>query len=72
MDRLNAEEIGPIWAEHYPKHHHDVKSKMALCMILQDKSRHGIPYGDWSDKLHHVLTHFGISKHEYDEVEKER
>jgi hypothetical protein len=34
------------------------------------KARHGISYGDWSDKVHHVLVQFGMPKQEFEEVEK--
>jgi hypothetical protein len=31
---------------------------------------HGIGYGDWADKVHHVLVEFGIPIDQFEEVEK--
>jgi hypothetical protein len=73
METIEDHEIGPRWAEHYPKRKSHILSKalvITLCKILQNKARHGIGYGDWSDKVHHVLIEFGIPKQEFEEVEK--
>jgi hypothetical protein len=72
-DRIDDDEIGPMWAEHYPKHKSHVFSKalvIVLCKILRNKAQHGIAYGDWSDKCHHVLVQFGIPKEQFQEIEK--
>jgi len=40
---------------------------------VQDLAKQGTPrigYGDWYDKVHHVLIEFGIPKQEFEEVEK--
>jgi hypothetical protein len=74
MERIEDHDIGPLWSEHFPKHKSDVLSKalvIVLCKALQDKARHGIVYGDWSDKINHVLVEFAIPKHQFTEIEKE-
>jgi hypothetical protein len=74
MERIEDHEIGSLWSEHFPKYKSDMLSKalvIVLCKALQNKARHGIVYGDWSDKIHHVLVEFAIPKHQFTEVEKE-
>jgi hypothetical protein len=74
MEKIEDHEIGSLWSEHFPKYKSDVLSKalvIVLCRVLHNKARHGIVYGDWSDKIHHVLVEFAIPKHQFTEVEKE-
>ena len=74
MEKIEDHEIGPLWSEHFPKYKNDVLSKalvIVLCNVLQNKARHGIVYGDWPEKIHHVLVEFAIPKHQFTEVEKE-
>ena len=43
MEKIEDHEIGPMWAEHYPKRKSHVFSKplvLTLCKILQNKARH--------------------------------
>jgi hypothetical protein len=75
MEKIEEHDIGPLWSEHFPKYKSNALSKalvIVLCEVLQSKARHGIVYGDWSDKIHHVLVEFAIPKHQFTEVEKER
>jgi hypothetical protein len=74
VEKIEDHDIAPLWAEHFPKYQSDVLSKalvIVLCKALQDNARHSIVYGDWSDKIHHVLVEFAIPKHQFTEVEKE-
>jgi hypothetical protein len=44
---------------------------LVLCFIVKERASHGIPYGDWSDKVHHALADFGIPKDQFYEVENQ-
>ena len=74
MDRLDNEEIGIIWARHYPKRTENASS-MSLCltlaMIIKQRAKSVVRDGDWSDKLQHVLATAGIPKEQFDTLESE-
>jgi hypothetical protein len=44
---------------------------LVLCFIVKERASHGIPYGDWLDKVHHALADFGIPKDQFYEVENQ-
>jgi hypothetical protein len=73
-DRIDDCDIGPWWAEHYPKRIDNILSK-ALCLILfyviADRAHSIYPYGDWSDKLEHALRFYGVPKDQYYEIGKD-
>jgi hypothetical protein len=48
MERIEDDDIGPLWSEHFPKYKSEVLSKalvIVLCKILQNKARHGMVVG---------------------------
>ena len=54
MDRLDNEEIGIIWARHYPKRAENGSSKslcLSLAMVIRLRARSMTQQSDWSDKL---------------------
>jgi len=59
MDRLDDEDIGIIWARHYPKRA-ERASSMSLCvtltMIIKQRAKSADPYDEWSAKLDHALN----------------
>ncbi len=72
MDRLHNEDIGIIWARHYPKRA-ERASSMSLCltlaMIIRLRARSMTQYSDWPNKLPHVLADTRIPKEEFTAVE---
>jgi hypothetical protein len=74
MDRLDDEDIGIIWARHYPKRA-ERASSMSLCitltMIIKQRAKSADQYTDWSDKLHHALAAARVPKEQFDTVETE-
>ena len=75
VDRLeDTEEIGIIWARHYPKRTENASSKvlcLTLAMIVKQRAKSLVQYYDWSDKLQHALAAARIPKEEFDTLEKE-
>jgi len=74
MEKIEDSDIGPLWAEHYPKRNQSFASETVCLMlmhIVNNRARSIIPYGDWSDKLHHVLQLFGVPHHQFIEFENE-
>jgi hypothetical protein len=75
MDRLDSEDIGLIWARHYPKRSESESSKslcVTLAMIIKHRAETIIlPYGDWADKLQRALAAAGIPREQFDAVEAE-
>jgi len=54
MDRLDNEEIGIIWARHYPKRAESGSSRslcLSLAIVLRLRARSMTHQSDWSDKL---------------------
>jgi hypothetical protein len=73
MDRLDDEDIGPIWARHYPKRSESQSSKslcITLAMILKQRAASN-SNGDWVDKLERALAVAGIPREQFDSVEAE-
>ena len=74
MDRLDDEDIGIIWARHYPKRA-ERASSMSLCvtlaMIIRQRAKSVDQYSDWLTKLEHVLAMAHIPKEEFDRIESE-
>jgi hypothetical protein len=74
MENIEDSDIGPLWAEHYPKRKQSVASEtlcVTLMQVVNDRARSIIPYGDWSDKLHHALQRFQVPKDQFIEFENE-
>jgi hypothetical protein len=74
MDRLDNEDIGIIWSRHYPKRGESASS-MSLCLtlaiIIRLRARSMTQYGDWRDKLHHILADARIPNDQFAAIEKE-
>ena len=74
MDRLGNEEIGMIWARHYPKRAESASS-MSLCvtlaMILKQRAKSVLEYNACSDELRHVLSAANVPKEQFDTLESE-
>jgi len=54
MDRLDNEDIGMIWARHFPKRAESGSSRslcLSLAMVLRLRARSMTHQSDWSDKL---------------------
>ena len=74
MDRLDNEEIGIIWARHYPKRAESGSSKslcLSLAMVIRLRARLMTHHSDWSDKLEHVLANARIPKEQFATIENE-
>ena len=74
MDRLDNEEIGIIWARHYPKRAESGSSKslcLSLAMVIRLRARLMTQASDWSDKLEHVLADARIPKEQFATIENE-
>jgi hypothetical protein len=74
MDRLDDEDIGLIWARHYPMRALQ-PSSMSLCvtlaMIIKQRAKSLRQYSDWSAKLQHALASAHVPKEQFDTVETE-
>jgi len=74
MDHLDGEDIGIIWARHYPKRAEHASS-MSLCvtlaMIVKQRAKSVDQYSDWPAKLEHALATANIPKEQFETVENE-
>ena len=72
MDRLDEEDIGIIWARHYPKRT-ERESSMSLCvtltMIIKQRAKSADNYDP--AKLDQVLASAHIPKEQFETVEIE-
>jgi phospholipid N-methyltransferase len=75
MDRLDDEDIGLIWARHYPKRTESQSSKslcITLAMIVKQRAESIIlPYDDGTDKLERALLAARVPREQFDSVEAE-
>ena len=74
MDRLDNEEIGIIWARHYPKRAESGSSRslcLSLAMVIRLRARLMTQASDWSDKLEHVLADARSPKEQFATIENE-
>jgi len=75
MDRLDDEDIGLIWARHYPKRTESQSSKslcITLAMIVKQRAESIIlPYDDGTDKLERALLAARVPREQFDTVEAE-
>jgi hypothetical protein len=75
-DEIEDEDIGPYWAEHFPRRHERSGSKVlcyVLVSILEDKAQSVLfRAADWSIKLHHTLATFGVPEDDFYELKKEK
>jgi hypothetical protein len=74
MDRLDNEEIGMIWARHFPKRAESGSSRslcLSLAMVLRLRARSMTNQSDWSDKLQHILEDARIPKEQFATIENE-
>ena len=70
---MNDKEIGRLWAEYYPKsadNRDALRNMQVICRLIRAKSRLGFVIGR-SAKLQRVLNACGISKGDFDKIEKE-
>ncbi|HLN97410.1 MAG TPA: hypothetical protein VK208_02910 [Pyrinomonadaceae bacterium] len=72
MDRLDDEDIGIIWARHYPKRT-ERQSSMSLCvtltMIIKQRAKSADQYDP--AKLDEALALAHVPKEQFETVEKE-
>ena len=74
MDRLENEDIGLIWARHFPKRTDSETSKslcLTLAMILRGRAISPGMYGNWDKGLQEILSQAGIPREQFDAVEAE-
>ena len=74
VDRLDNEEIGMIWARHFPKRAESGSSRslcLSLAMVLRLRARSMTPQSDWSDKLEQILAEARIPKEQFATIENE-
>jgi len=74
MHPLEDQDIGLLWAEHYPLRKHEHKSEMlcvSLCAIVKKKAIAASPYGDWYDRVSQALTKFSVPENQFWEVDNE-
>ena len=74
MDRLDNEDIGMIWARHFPKRAENGSSKslcVSLAIVIRLRARFMTQASDWSDKLEHVLAAARIPKGQFATIENE-
>ena len=74
MDRLDNEEIGMIWAGHFPKRAESGSSRslcLSLAIVLRLRARSMTHDSDWSNKLEQILADARIPKEQFDTIENE-
>ncbi len=74
MDRLENEDIGLIWARHFPKRAESETSKslcLTLAMILRGRAISPGMYGGWDKSLQQILSQAGIPREQFDAVEND-
>ena len=74
MDRLDNEEIGMIWARHFPKRAESGSSRslcLSLAMVLRLRARSMTNQSDWSDKLEQILAEARIPNEQFATIENE-
>ena len=73
-DRIEDKDIGPLWAEHYPKRYDRLSSK-ALCLVLfyiiADRARVIFPRDELSDQLRRACELLGVPRREFYEIGKD-
>jgi hypothetical protein len=72
MDRLDDEDIGVIWARHYPKRIERESSKslcVTLTMIIKQRAKSADQYDP--AKLDQVLASAHVPKQQFETVENE-
>jgi hypothetical protein len=72
MDRLDDEDIGIIWARHYPKRAERASSmslRVTLTMIIKQRAKSADQYDP--AKLDQVLALAHVPKEQFDTVENE-
>jgi hypothetical protein len=74
MDRLDNDEIGMIWARHYPKRAESGSSRslcLSLVMVIRLRARFMTQQSDWSDKLEQILAEARIPNEQFATIENE-
>ena len=74
MDRLENEDIGLIWARHFPKRANSDTSNslcLTLAMILRGRAISPGMYRNWDQSLQQILTQAGIPREQIDTVESD-
>jgi len=69
---MNDKEIGRIWAEYYPKSGENRDALQIcgmICRLIREKTKLGFVISR-SGKLQRVLDACGISKADFDEIER--
>lgn len=72
MDRLDDQDIGIIWARHYPKRT-EHESSMSLCVTLSMIIKHRAKSADQYNptKLNQVLASAHVPREQFETVENE-
>lgn len=65
---LNYKQIGDLWRQYRPITGKDAAADLILALLrkLVTDRANSIPYGNWTDRLHHAFEAFGISAAEWD------
>jgi hypothetical protein len=72
--RIEDRDIGPLWAEHYPKGKDNTRSRTlcrVLCLMIENKAARDLGDDDLMVAIHRLLAGFGIAEDQFYEVEKE-
>jgi hypothetical protein len=71
-DRIEDDDIGPLWAEHFYKIGERVGSKvivLALVSIIERKAKTALTAGDWSDRVFQELRRYSIPPDQFWEIQ---
>ena len=72
MDRLDNEDIGVIWARHYPRRAESQSSKslcITLAIIIKQRALSIFPQDDRDDKLQRALAVTGVPREQFESVD---
>ncbi len=69
-NELQDKQIGELWREYNPLKGKDAASDLVVALLRKliiDRAQ-SIPYGNWSDRLHHAFEAFGMNKGEWEDT----
>jgi hypothetical protein len=74
MIRLEDQDIGLLWAQHYPSRKDGTSSETIcrlICFIARERARRLVAPSDWMAKLNSALRELSIPRHQFFSFENE-
>jgi hypothetical protein len=74
MIRLEDQDIGLLWAQHYPRRKDSTSSETIcrlICFIARERARRLVAQSDWMAQLNSALRELGIPRDQFFAFENE-